>query len=415
MSDPRRVSDDLLIQLIREVRHDAEIGVRLGVSAGEVRERKRALRQRLGEQRYAEVLNASTKKWTPPWKRRWVVALVALVSVVGLLLVVANLLVPEDEPIAAVRTVPTSTPQPSARPAQVLTHDGVRFRDAGQFLTTASGSDMGSLGTPDYRPGLAVFTLRETGYIVPSETARWEPSGGGRGELRLRAQSLNGSAVNLRLNPGHSATRIRTIRTDVGAIAEVYSQVGFVQPILFVRAYDDSGRQLVARITDDGYLEVSEALIPEDWAIDALTGRRIEGTDPADAVATVRLFPGVGAFTTCDTTGGALRCHAVIQRAQGAELLVDGPVTCPDPTTIRLSLPDKLLEFSRGFTATPATEDSCRESTWNAGQYILASGEWSLFALKPDRGPLSLAITAGGDVVTGEFSVDLSCPCLPAP
>jgi DNA-binding NarL/FixJ family response regulator len=48
MSRPERPSDDLLLQLVREGRHDAEIAVRLGVTTGELRERKIDLRNRLG-------------------------------------------------------------------------------------------------------------------------------------------------------------------------------------------------------------------------------------------------------------------------------------------------------------------------------------------------------------------------------
>jgi hypothetical protein len=47
MSRPERPSDDLLLQLVREGRHDAEIAVRLGVTTGELRERKIDLRQGL--------------------------------------------------------------------------------------------------------------------------------------------------------------------------------------------------------------------------------------------------------------------------------------------------------------------------------------------------------------------------------
>ena len=59
MSDPRRASDDFFIRLLREGLHDAEIGVRLGITTGEVRARKADLRGKLGDAEFNRLLDPS--------------------------------------------------------------------------------------------------------------------------------------------------------------------------------------------------------------------------------------------------------------------------------------------------------------------------------------------------------------------
>jgi hypothetical protein len=409
MTEPRRASDDLLVQLIRENRHDAEIGVRMGITTGEVRERKTELRRRLGEDRYLRLIAGKPERGTPFWKRRWFMGAGALGCFGGLLLLMANVLVDDPEEIAAERTVLPPTPLPTTRPPAIVTAGEQRFDDAGVFFALASSNGLDFVGSPTNHASVAVMDLEATAYVVPSEFAHWKLADTGYREVLVGAE-LGGRKVTVRVTSAHAATRVRTVAEGVGPVARLVSQLEIYSPVVFVRAYDERGRVLTPRLTVDGRLQISQQPVPEDWILEATNGSRLE-TSESIHVAAVDLRPGVSAKTFCDDRDDEFRCLVILQRASGLTLVREGNVTCPTSTTRVVEFEDVRLSFARGF-AINAADEPCAPYTVIPGVNFVTNGDWEITVETLAGEPLSLGVTNSGMLVAGRFAGDLSCPCV---
>ena len=414
MSDPRRVSDDLLLQLIRENRHDSEIAVRLGISTGELRERKAALRAKLGDEAYLRALDTSRPGKSLRRRLRWPLVGVGVVAVFGLLLLVANLVVGDDEEIAEPRVSLSPTTAPTARPPAALTIDGAQFDDAGPFLSLSAGKLSAGVATVENRDALSVVHLNGTAFVSPNEFARWSPLAGGRGALRLFATSFGGRAVSIQLNVANSSSRLRALLSDVGPVAEVSSTLETIQPSIFIRAYDDKGRQLRTRVTDDGRLRISQLPLPPDWVVDRGSGVRVDISE-AQPYGRVVLLAGVAATTVCDLPGEEFRCAVLWLRAQGVEVPYDGDFRCVTPTVLRYEAEGIRLEFSMQLNAARIGGADCPTGTVAALARIIPDGDWEIRAYTSAGEPLSVGVLQDGTLLVGQFKGDRSCPCLTQP
>ena len=415
MSDARRSSDDLLLQLIREGRPDAEIGVRLGINSGDVRERKAELRRRMGDDAYFRALQPPKKAPRLTRKRKRILAALGVVIVLfGALLLVANLFAGGDEEIAEVRSSITPTPQPTAKAAASVLVDGEPFDDAGPFLALASGGAGSGVGQVENRDTLSVVHLHGTAYISPSEFAPWSLLSGGRGQLRLFSSEFAGRSVSVLLNTANTSTRLRGLLAGVGPIAEVTSQFDAVQPAVFVRAYDQEGRQLRTRLTEDGRLQISHQPVPLDWVVDRTSGVRM---NTADAVpfGEVQMLAGVGATTVCDLPGDSLRCGVLWVRAQGIQVPFDGQFICATPTVLRYEAEGIRLEFSMQLNAARIGGSNCPSGSVAALATIVPDGDWEIRASTLAGEPLSAGVLNDGTLLVGRFTGTRACPCLTQP
>jgi len=415
MSDPRRSSDDLLLQLIREGRPDAEIGVRLGINSGDVRERKAELRRRMGDEAYFRALGAQKKapRLTRTRKRILAALGVVLILFAGLLLA-ANLLAGDEEEIAEVRSAITPTPRPTAKPAASVLIGGEPFDDAGPFLALASAGGTSGVGKVENRDTLSVVHLHGTGYISPSEFAPWSLLSGGRGQLRLFTPEFGGRSVSVLLNTANTATRLRGLLAGVGPIAEVTSQFDTVQPAVFVRAFDQEGRQLRTRLTEDGRLHISHEPVPQDWVVDRTSGLRMN-TSAAVAFGEVQMLAGVGATTVCDLPGESVRCGVLWVRAQGIQVPFAGQFICTSPTVLRYEAEGIRLEFSMQLNAARIGGSDCPSGSVAALATIIPDGDWEIRASTIDGEALSAGVLSDGTLLVGRFTGTRACPCLTQP
>jgi len=405
-----RPSDDLLIQLIRENRHDAEIGVRMGVTTGEVRERKAELRQRLGAENYHRLTAGKPERGRPFWRRRWFMGAGAFGCFGGLLLLVANIVVDGPEEIAPARTVLAPTPAPTVRPAAVVSVGDQRYDDAGRFFTLATENDLDFAGSPTNHASVAIIDLEDTAYIAPSEFAQWRLAGTGYREVLVEAM-FGGREVTVSVSSAHSATRIGTVAEGVGPVARIASVLEVTSPVVFVRAYDERGRQLIPRLTANGHLHISQQPIPGDWVLEGTNGSRIDTGGGAEAGA-VDLRPGVRAQTFCDDRDSGFRCVVVLQRAVGVTFTAEANVACPTAVTRTVELEGVRLLFARGFAISASGQEPCAPYSVPPGVGFVTNGDWEVAAETLDGLPLSVGVTQAGKLVVGTFAGDLSCPCI---
>jgi hypothetical protein len=402
VSDPRRASDDFFIRLLREGLHDAEIGVRLGITTGEVRARKADLRGKLGDAEFNRLLDPSrpmrrTRKWRKP-----AAILGTVAAAVALLLVVANLVVGGEEEIAPTRTSASPTPRPTPKPAAAIQVDGQAFDDAGVFVslgTTAAER----VGDVENRPGLTVVALTETAFLSANEFVQWARVGGARGQLRLRG-TLNERQVELQVTAGNQSTRLRSLTASVGPVAEVSSQFGSMTPGFFLRAYDGSGRQLQARLENDGRLLIARETFPADWVIDRATGQRMEMSDVV-TVGRLSIPTDTGASNVCRDTIEGLRCTVNWKGGVGMLAEIEGAAECSDTTQTFVTATVR-IEMTR------KSGSACRVGHVTPGLPIAAAGDWEMRAQTLDYEPLSFAVTSGGKFVAGRANGEIACPCL---
>ena len=414
MSDSRRASDDFLVQLIREGRHDAEIGIRLGITTGEVRARKAELRGKLGDEGYYRALDAKVPRKRSRRRLKVLAAALGVLVLLSGLLLVANLIVGDGEEIAAVRSVPSPTPRPTPRPPAAVLVDGERFDDAGPFLSLASSSGGARVGEIENRDALSLVHFTGTAYASPNEFAQWALLSGGRGQLRLWAADFAGRAVSVQLNTANSTTRLRGLLAGVGPVAEITSQLEVVPAAVFIRAFDDQGRQLRTRVTEDGRLHLSSEPIPNDWVTDRTSGIRVDTSD-SEPYGEVILLAGVSATTVCDLPGETLRCGVLWLRAQGVEVPYEGQFICITPTVLRYEANGIRLEFSMQLTAARIGGFDCPSGSVPALARIIPDGDWEIRAYTSDGEPLSVGVLSDGTLLVGRFTGTRTCPCLTQP
>ena len=414
MSDPRRASDDLLIQLVREGRHDAEIGIRLGITTGQVRERKAQLRGKLGEEQYHRTVDVTIPRSRSRRRRIWLAAIGILVLFFSGLLLAANLLVGEGEEIAAVRVVPTATPRATPRPPAVVSVGIERFDDTGPFLSLGEESGLPLIGSAENRAGMSVVDLHNKAFVSQSEFAQWLIVGGSRGQLRIRSV-LGGRAVDVLLSAGHQSTRIRTLAAGVGPVAEVSSQFDSISPILLVRAYDQNGKQLRTHVTVDGRLQIAREPIPATWVVERTTGSRLE-IGEATAFGQIALAGDVAATTFCGLPASdGIRCGVTWNRARGWRPPAEAVVSCTGPTSMRFEANGLRLDFSRGLSLNRGSDLTCEPQTVPEGMLVIPEGDWEVVASTSAGEQLSVGVTSDGTLFIGTFTGRLDCPCLSQP
>jgi hypothetical protein len=402
VTDPRRASDDLLIQLVREGRHDAEIAVRLGITTGELRERKAQLRGKLGDERYIAVTGQPSRK--QPGKRRFFlwgmgIAAASLAALLG----IANFCAGADDSSEAnVRVLPTPTIHPPLRPPQVETIDGVAFDDAGQAFSVG-GKSTADVGVAENRAAVAVLKFNGTGYLSPTEFADWTAAGTNRSSFQAKAR-LGERVIILTLYLDNTGTNLRPLATGVGPILEISGTTSATTPTVLITAFSDQRDQYQVRVTNQGKLSISRTPIPADWVIDEFTGARL---DVSGAVALGKLPGRLQRLTACDQGTGSVSCAGIINSGS-VRAPSDGSVTCRDTgETVFTSGGSQVVFNSRNG------RPSCSAHDLRSGDEIVPSGQWRLQGVDSVGHATSAAIARDGTVYVGQVQGRVLCPCLP--
>ena len=399
-----RPSDDLLLQMIREGKHDSEIAIRLGVTTGELRERKTDLRNRLGYERFETLTNANTAPARGKTRRNILIALAGVVGAFLVLLVVANIVVSDaEEPTSTRAAGPTAAPtaRPALKQPAILSIEGEAFDDAGPFLTVAEAAGA-AIGSIENRPGLTVVALHGTGFIAPNEFADWDVIGAGRTTIRI-ASEVGGRRVELRLTGDDQVTRLRRLADGLGPIVEASSQLEGYKPTLRLRVFGDAGKQLQARLTNDGRLYISRNPMPSNWVVDRESGRLVD-TAGAIALATIVVGDGVvSASSFCTGLTSEPRCGVSLLRSKGMFTLVEGTLSCTGPTSLRFEAEGIRLDMSRGIIVSNANPLSCDPQVVPVGTRIVPESDWEILATTLDGKLISAGVTNDGTLLAGQF------------
>ena len=399
---PGRPSDDLLLQLIREGKHDSEMAIRLGVTTGELRERKTDLRNRLGYERYEALTKSGAAKPRSKRRRNVHVAITGVIGAFALLLVVANLLDSGEEALST-RIVGPTPVAAAAEPElpEILIIEGEAYDDAGPFLSTADAPGA-SIGRVENEPGLVLVRLTGAGFISPSEFASWDIGDASLTQVRI-ASELGGRFVEVRVTPDTQVTMLRRLADGLGPIIEVGSQFDAYPPAVRLRAYGRDGRQLQARVTDEGRLYVSHSPIPSTWVIDRESGRLMD-TKGSTTLARIVVGDGlVSATSFCTGLTSEPRCGVSLVRSKGMFTQVEGTLSCTGPTSLRFESQGIRLDITRGVLVSNANPLSCEPEVMPIDSRIVPESDWEILATTTDGLPLSVGVTNDGTLLVGEF------------
>jgi hypothetical protein len=415
MEPDRRASDDLLLQLVREGQHDAEIAVRLGITTGALRERKTDLRNRLGDQRYL----ALTGRLVAKRQRRWPWAAGGAAVALGSLLLMANLLDSGEEATSegsAKAVTAARTNQDLERPATV-TVDGREFEDLGQFVTN-SKRDGNAISSVSNRAALVVVELRGTTYLVGSTVVDWGIVSSSRTDAFLRG-TMKDRQIDLAVYTQKPQVRLRPVEIRDGPFLEASPTDSSGIPRLLIRA-TEGARPLEALLTEAGHLLIAHGPIDSSWVIDGATGARLDVTG-ARAFGTVSTSSSGSWFNGCDGTGedgtklSRVHCRVSWQRGNsGFTVPVDGTYGCAGARSVVYEGAGVRLTFILAGTSTSASF-ACQPSPVAAGASIVPDGEWIVTAATTSNEPLSVAFAGDGTEYVGEMRGDVSGPGLPQP
>lgn len=413
MSDPRRASDDLLIQLVREGRHDAEIAVRLGITTGELRERKAALRGKLGDEAYIRAVGAATAPRKSGPARRLLLGGLALAGLLlAVLLVIANIVVDDPEDEAA--TAPASASSPISGPTTVpplrVTEDGTEFDDVGPFVLLA-GPGGGTIGQVDNRAYLATVQLKGTAFLGGSPSADWRVISRSR-TYTLVMGRIGDRRVDLMVASDTPRANVRILAAGVGPVLEVSTPENNRLPTLMLRA-TESGRPLEVRLTPEGHLLVAARTLDPALVFDEPSGALID-VSIARPFGTLSRNATNWAMNLCSNVPGEqVRCTVSWRRAsRGFIAPAEGTFSCTGPRTLRYEADSFRLDFELSPAYAGATTFSCATEQIAAGKEVVPGGDWVVSAATADGTPLSIAVDAAGRVYVGPMTGDVSCPCI---
>lgn len=395
--------------MIREGKHDSEMAIRLGLSTGELRERKQDLRNRLGDEQYYRLVAVAGRATRRRGKERLFLGVVGvLAGVLAVLLVVANVVVDDpagedDTTVAVEGDSPTATPGRRLRTPSVVTVEGVTYEDAGAFLV-AGGTAAVDMASVENRPGQVMVTLPSTTFVSPSEFVDWDVTATRRNSYRMRGV-LGERTIEVRLWAASQVTRLRELAEGVGPVIEVSSWPDASRAAIRLQVYADDGQQLPSRVTEDGRLLVGQSPFPADWVLDANTGARLS-TGRATVLGTLESAGGrASAATMCSDVATAPRCTVLWFRSSGLVIGVAGSVRCTGANRITFEAEDVQVTISRRTVAANQPPLVCDPFDVPAGSRIVPEGDWEIEAATSSGGQVSVGVTTGGTLMLGPLGV----------
>ncbi len=416
MTDARRASDDLLLRLLREGRHDSEIAVQFGSSTGELRERKADLRNRLGVERYQELAGTAPKREASSRRRLFFWGMGIAAGMLALLLVIANIFGREPGPDAAPER---STALPTShvlQPPAILQVEGQQFEDLGQFVVAAGGPGE-PIGTISNRAALAVVSLTGRTFLGGGDVVEWLPVRASRNEAFLRV-TLPDRQVDVAVYTERPQGRLRELGADVGLILEVFASRAYQAPPTLVLRATQGGQVLPIRITSDGRLLVGRAFVDHTLVIDGFTGGTLDVSRAQPFGSIPRSAPG-STQNACDTPPAipeprAVECRLVWLRTnRGFVTPVDGGYSCAGARNLRFEADGVRLDFILANDS--VNSFVCEKSDVVSGTTIVPEGDWVVRAFNAADEPVAIVAAGDGRVYVGDVRSSVGCPCLPRP
>lgn len=417
MSDPRRASDDLLLRLIREGKHDSEIAVRLGITTGELRERKADLRNRLGFDRYQQQTGVTPSPAGTSRRKVFLWGMAIAAGCFAILLAIANLFAGNPEEEAPARVVQTAVPTTStvARPSEVLVA-GQPFVDLGRVIVSGS-TDGTTIGYVSNRLALSAIDLQTTSYLGNSEFVSWTITSASRTDAFLRG-TLADRQIDLALYTDRPGGRLRTVSAGVGPLLEVDADRNPF-PVTILITVTQGGAPIAARFTESGHLLLALTPIATDRAFDAYNGSEL---DVSSAQPFGRIAVSVGANTRngCDPSTlapapASVNCRfSWLRSNRGFSVPFDGTYSCSGARSLRYEGGGIRLEFI--LVGQSTANFACPPSPVAAGAVIIPDGEWIVAASSIETSrPLAVVVALNGQVYVGDVLSSAACPCLPQP
>ena len=416
MQDPRRVSDEMLLALIRERLHDSEIAVRLGITTGQLRERKAELRNRLGAERYQALTGTARRRQMSGRTRMFLWGAAVAAGCFAILLGVANIFAgdPGDDDAATARAQPAIPTRAVPIPPPVVTEDGRTFLNAGKFVATGSS---GPVGTPFNRATMVAMELRATTFVTQSSFVAWELVSASTTDAFLRG-TLADRQLDVALYTQRPGGRLRTVPAGVGPLLEIEADAGFPIPPTIMLVVRQGSRPVEARLRADGTLLIAPDSLASDSVFDADTGHLLD-VSRATAFGSLSSLPGTRAENGCNGSppaphpkAGTVACRVSWQsRGGGFSVPFDGTYSCTGARSLRYEGGGVRLEFI--LTGQSTATFACQPTSVRAGQPIIPSGEWILAATIDGVGEVTIVATLEGDLFVGEVRGEASCPCLP--
>ena len=416
-----RPSDALLQTLMRGGLHDAEIAVRLGITTGELRERKAELQRRTGT-----IGAGPAPRRRLRGRRLWfALAVASAAAVVAVLLVIANVVDPGENDTgvdadatsaarAARQTQVAATPTRSAPGVVVV--EGVEMDDLGPFLAVTGRTPGEPVGEIVNRAALIGVRLTGEGFLLDSPVTDWTsvnvnaPYAWG---LRGRAGERN---LSINITVEYVATRfegtLRYISNATGALIGLSAAPGSSGASVLIEVEDEAGLQYPSFLTPEGRLLVSREPLPADAVLDYFTGAEL---DVSEARAFGRLPRSVGgwAFTICHDSaapGGA--CIVSWRKSgRGYTVPVPGTLSCPGGRELRFASADATLTFRLSASVQGTIEFACEPEALDTGRAILPDGDWLISATSSSGEPLSVTVAGDGTLHVGTVQGVTGCPC----
>ncbi|MCL4240502.1 MAG: hypothetical protein KJ048_04040 [Dehalococcoidia bacterium] len=418
--DTSRPSDALLAALMREGLHDAEIAVRLGITTGELRERKAELQRRT-----RTIDPAPTRERRLGGRRLWfALAAAGIAAALVALLVIANIAAPGAEDASADvaateaargarQTRVAATPTRSAPGVVVVA--GMEMDDLGPFLAVTGRSPGEPVGEIVNRAALIGVRLTGEGYLLDSPATDWTlvPSSvfslglrGAAGERNLRVQvSLE---FSVRGNPGN----IRAMSQASGAIAALSPEPGVGGMSVLIEVQDEAGLTYPAMLTPEGRLLVAREPLPPSAVVDYFTGGELDVSE-ARTFGQLPRSAGGWAFTICHDSGAPGEACVVSWRKSGRGYAAPAPGTlsCPGGRVLQFTMQEAVLRFTLAASVQGTNTFACEPELLEAGRALIPDGDWIISAAAPTGEPIPVVVAGDGTLHLGTVGGVTGCPC----
>ncbi|NJD66213.1 MAG: hypothetical protein FIB00_13430 [Chloroflexi bacterium] len=418
--DSSRPSDALLQSLIREGLHDAEIAVRLGITTGELRERKAELQRRTG----TIGAGPAPRRRLRGWRLWFALAAAGAAAVLAVLLVIANIAAPgtgdagadvaaTEAARGARQTQVAATPTRSAPGVVVV--EGVEMDDLGPFLAVTGRTPDEPVGEIVNRAALIGVRLAGDGFVLDSPVTDWTSvmnvnapyAWGLRGRAGERTLLVNITAeyVETRFEG-----TLRRIGEATGALIGISAAPGSSGASILIEVSDESGRPYRSMLTPEGRLLVSREPLGRTTVVDYFTGAALD-VGPARPFGILPTAAGGWTFTICNDSGAGACIVSWRQSGQGYAVPAPGILSCPGGRELRYASADFTLTFRRAGSVQGTVEFACEPEPLDPGRAFLPDGNWLISAAKPDGTPVSVTVAGDGTLYIGDVAGVTGCPC----
>lgn len=370
-------TDETILSLSREGRNDAEIAVRLGLTVGDVRER----RERLGA---SAPISAPGQPPIASRRRvpRWLLAAGA-VFVIGWLAFGLYLQFSGGN----------TTKEPEA--AQI---------DLGRVVLTLNGVSVQA----DERPALTVLTVPSGTVIRSADKAAWVQQNQAPHALLLSHEG-EGEPLLVLFGKMNDAT---LFEVDWSGGVRVVAPGGESSAVVFVISRTMAGEIRTVSVDEAGMVSVKQAALSRGLALNSLTGEAL------DLKKAIQLGTLAGTSSTrCGYAGSPRNCVVNWLAEDGAAVSpFEGELSCGSDGSWRLR------NRANGYTLLfdwvgPGCSNMLAATklplTVSTGEKLaIPDGVFDITAIDREGLPVSLAAAGDGTLYAGKIVPTVACPCI---